>query len=393
MPDIPSSAAGSASLGPTKSLYRRVDTLLGELHASVHGEAFVAKAACELFAAFQAELGLRAVAAYAHGAGEIEPLVSAGVENGAPPPREIELRPPARVQLQALGAREVGASFTLHTARRPCTLVFAFDAVAQAASELFVSTAASVLELRLLEERLGVTLREAAEIQQSLLPQTSPSFPGFEIAARSVSASEVGGDWYDFLPLGEDALGLAIGDASGHGLPAALMARDVVIGLRMGIERELKAGYALSKLNRVIHASSLSSRFVSLFYGELEENGSFFHYCAGHERPLLLQNGVWSTLGAGDPVLGPLPEVRFRRRFDHLDRGALLALYTDGIIECRGAGGELFGIERLKALLAANASSSAEELVARCFDELDRFRAGELERDDATLVIVRRLAR
>ena len=95
-------------------------------------------------------------------------------------------------------------------------------------------------------------------------------FAGYDLAARSVAADEVGGDFYDFEDFGSDMLGVSIGDASGHGLPAALLVRDVVTGLRMGIEKELKVAHVFEKLNRVIHRSRLSSRFVSVFYGELE---------------------------------------------------------------------------------------------------------------------------
>lgn len=396
---VPGHASPAASSPWTKTLYRRLDALLSELHATALGEVFVVRALDAMFEAFRGDFGLRAATAFARSGAELERLRDVGDANApAPEPVLADALQPLRVHLRTPAAHEsfetLAAHFTVETARRACTLVFTFAPSAGWPSvEIFLSTAASILAVRLHEERLGDTLREAAEIQRSLLPEIAPAFAGFEIAARSDSASEVGGDLYDFLPLGEGSLGLAIGDASGHGLPAALMARDVVIGLRMGIERELKAGYALSKLNRVIHASSLSSRFVSLFYGELEENGSFFYYNAGHERALLFDASGCKLLGSGDPVLGPLPEVRFRRRFEHLDRGALLALYTDGIIERRGADGELFGLERLQSLLGSNRHRSTGELVELCFDALERFGTQHAEKDDATLVLVRRLAK
>jgi sigma-B regulation protein RsbU (phosphoserine phosphatase) len=270
-------------------------------------------------------------------------------------------------------------------------LVFAFGAESDRdARELFLSTVRSILALELGTHRLGATLREAAEIQAGLLPERLPEFAGFELAAVSRPAEEVGGDWYDFLPLGEGRLGLALGDASGHGLPAALMARDVVVGLRMGIEREFTAEHTLVKLNRVLHRSTLSSRFTSLVYGELEENGSFFYYNAGHDAPLLVSAGRCDALRTGGTVLGPLSEARFRRNFAHLDHGALLVLHTDGLVERRSRAGELFGLERLKALLVALAHDPLETLTARVLAELDAFGAGVGERDDETLVVVRR---
>ena len=92
-------------------------------------------------------------------------------------------------------------------------------------------------------------------------------------------------------------------------------------------------------------------------------------------------------------MLGPLHEARFRRHFAHVDRGAWLALYSDGLIERRAPGGELFGLERLKAVLHANRELGAAALVERIFDELERFGRGGAGRDDETLVLVRRLGR
>ena len=154
-----------------------------------------------------------------------------------------------------------------------------------------LNTVRAALGSRLMEERARGSFREAAEIQQSLLLDELPEFPGYELAARSVPTEEVGGDFFDFIPFDGEMLGLAIGDASGHGLPAALLVRDLVTGLRMGIERELKVAPVLTKLNRVIHRSRLSSRFVSVFYGELEASGNLIYVNAGHQPPLLFSRG------------------------------------------------------------------------------------------------------
>src|SRR4029079_5329813 len=124
---------------------------------------------------------------------------------------------------------------------------------------------------------VGVDVPKAAGIQESLLVEEPPDFAGYEIASHSVAAEEVGGDFYDFLVFDDELLGFSIGDASGHGLPAALQVRDVVTGLRMGIEQDLKVGEVLARLNRVIHRSNLSSRFVSVFYGELDSGGNMVY--------------------------------------------------------------------------------------------------------------------
>ncbi len=395
----PPTEKGPAAGSTPKSLYRRLDLVLGELHARERGAAFLGLALGALYETFGEELALRGAQLFVHNGVLLEGLTQAGraMPPGAPPIALTDLHGQRVHLLEGAGAfsNPIGF-FEVALSQRPYLFLFVFEQHWQReAAELVLNTACSILSLKLLEESLGATLREAAEIQKSLLPPEPPAFPGFELAARSEPAEEVGGDWFDFLalgPPGEGALGIAIGDASGHGLPAALMARDVVIGLRMGLERELKAGFALAKLNRVIHGSSLSSCFASLWFGELEENGSLFYYNAGHDAPLLVRDGRCESLRSGSPVLGPLPEARFRRHFAHLDHGATLALYTDGLTERRSRSGELFGLERLSALLAEHEGLSAAELVARVFDEVERFGASGSGRDDATLVIVRRPA-
>src|SRR5262245_55809382 len=137
-----------------------------------------------------------------------------------------------------------------------------------------LNTVRVALGSRLVEERLRGGLTEAAQIQQSLLVEEPPAFKGYDLAAHSVPAEEVGGDFFDFISFDDELLGFSIGDASGHGLPAALQVRDVVTGLRMGIEKDLKVAEVFARLNRVIHRSNLSSRFVSVFYGEVDPVGN-----------------------------------------------------------------------------------------------------------------------
>jgi len=280
----------------------------------------------------------------------------------------------------------------VETGRGPCVLGFEPSKGAEPERvELVLSALTSILSARLLESAFGNTMRQAEEIQRSLLPQAPPRFAGYEIATRSLPAEEVGGDLHDFLELDEDTLGLAVGDASGHGLPAALLARDVVVGLRMGMEKELKAGHTLSRLNQVIHTSALSSCFVSLFFAELESNGSLFYFNAGHEPPLLFDaNGV-TSLARGDTVIGPLTNARFKRHFAHLDHGATLVLHTDGLVERRDRSGALFGVDRLAAAVRARLERSPEGIVAHVFEEAEAFGGGRPWEDDATLVVVRRL--
>ena len=229
------------------------------------------------------------------------------------------------------------------------------------------------------------------EIQRSLFPRTVPEFPGYDLWGRAEPCDAVGGDVFDFIPIGRRILGVLIADSSGHGLAAALHARDVVTGMRMGIEEDLKVVRVIEKLNRVIHRTSLSSKFVSLFYGELEQNGSFIYCNAGHVPTLRYRHGSFRLLGKGGPVLGPSPDASFERGFVSTRPGDLLVFYTDGIVEAHDAGGEEFGLRRLKQVIRAYHAAGARELVDAVFEAVERFAPDDPLQDDRTVVVVRRL--
>jgi len=254
-----------------------------------------------------------------------------------------------------------------------------------------LNTLRASLSSRLMEERLQGGLREAAEIQASLLPDTAPSFPPFEMAQRSHPAEEVGGDFFDYRNvLADEILGIAIGDASGHGLPAALLVRDVVIGLRMGLEKDLRIASVFQRLNRVIHESTLSSKFISVFYGELERDGTLTYVNAGHPSPLVISKDSAERLNSGGTVIGPLPEVRFKRGLAVVPSDACLVMCTDGILERRGSSEEFYGEGRLIEAIRRNLHRSASEILNAVFKECETF--GEMRPfdDDATLLIVKR---
>ncbi|MGZ8710020.1 MAG: PP2C family protein-serine/threonine phosphatase, partial [Thermoanaerobaculia bacterium] len=228
---------------------------------------------------------------------------------------------------------------------------------------------------------------EAQRIQQSILPQRIPQYAGYDIWGRTVPAEIVSGDFYDFIPVSDNILGLAIADGSGHGLPAALVVRDVYMGLRMATDRDFKIIRTLKKLNHIIHSGRITTKFVSLFYGELETGGILIYCNAGHNPPFVLRRGKVEYLRNGGPVLGPTPDATYTRGFARLDPSDLLCMYTDGIIEASDAHDREFGIDRLVRVVKANRRHTAQEIGQEVLNRVAKW--GMEGQDDRTVVIVR----
>jgi sigma-B regulation protein RsbU (phosphoserine phosphatase) len=246
-----------------------------------------------------------------------------------------------------------------------------------------------VINQRVRAQRFESLIVEAQRIQASILPQRVPQYRGFDIWGRTVPAEIVSGDFYDFIPISDSILGLAIADGSGHGLPAALVVRDIYMGLRMATDRDFKIVKTLEKLNHIIHRSRMTTKFVTLFYGELETGGILIYSNAGHNPPFLLKRTHIEHLKNGGPVLGPTPDAIYTRGFAKLDPGDLLCLYSDGIVEAHDNHDREFGLDRLQRVVKANRTRTAQEIGQEVLNRVAKFgRAGE---DDRTVVIVKAL--
>jgi sigma-B regulation protein RsbU (phosphoserine phosphatase) len=240
---------------------------------------------------------------------------------------------------------------------------------------------------RIRTHRFESLIGEAQRIQQSILPQRVPQYAGYDIWGRTVPAEIVSGDFYDFIPVTDNILGLAIADGSGHGLPAALVVRDIYMGLRMATDRDFKIVRTVEKLNHIIHRGRLTTKFVSLFYGELETGGILIYCNAGHNPPFIVSNQKVEFLRNGGPVLGPTPDASYTRGFAKLQPGDLLCLYSDGIIEAHDKQDREFSTERLVRIVKAARARSAQEIGQEVLSRVAKFgREGE---DDRTVVIVK----
>lgn len=283
----------------------------------------------------------------------------------------------------ALGAeRELLLSFTL---REPVS-----------ARDVLNTLAAlrSLVDSLLARQQFQHLLEQARHVQTQLLPRQVPQAPGFEIAVRSRPAEIVGGDIYDLVPLGSDTFSFCVADATGHGLPAALQARDVIIGLRMGLEQQLRMVATIEKLSHILAGSSAAGRYVSLFFGEIDRDGHLIYINAGHPPPLLVRaTGKIERLRTSGPILG-LGRKTARtwvRLFERLEKGDLLVLYTDGVTEVRRAtDSEELGTERLARILRRLAKEKTERVADLLLAEVDAFADHQPPLDDQTVLLVRR---
>ena len=258
----------------------------------------------------------------------------------------------------------------------------------------------AAIGLKLREQAYVNKMKQAQAIQHSLLPRELPKLEGFEIAALSHPAEEVGGDVYDVQRVEEGVLGLMLADASGHGLPAALQARDVVIGMRMGQAEGEKITATISRLNRVIHRSGLTSRFISMFYAELEESGNLAYVNGGHCPPLLVSNvGEVFELKTCGPVLGPLPDAVYRRGYATLKPGEVLVMFTDGVTEREDLRSKVdeddiveLGREGLIRTIQDCHEKSAGEIADRIIERVREFGNNRPFEDDVSVMVVKRLA-
>jgi len=271
-----------------------------------------------------------------------------------------------------------------------------FDVVTDDAPEADLIATLNIVRLainqKLREERMAEILDEARRIQESILPRRVPSYGDFQLAARTVPAEIVGGDFYDFITLTDTTVNVVVADATGHGLPAALQVRDIFTGLRMGLSREFKITRTLERLNRIIHRSRLATKFVSLFLAELQVGGTVVYCNAGHPPGLLVRrDGRVEELRVGGMILGPRPDSHYRFDLFRMEPGELFVVYTDGITEARDPRtGQELSVARLKALLPGLAARNAQDIVEGIFDAVDGFTRGAPLEDDRTVVVAKR---
>ena len=264
--------------------------------------------------------------------------------------------------------------------------------------EFFASAAALSIEKALLhrqvldKQRIEDQLRVAREVQSGLLPGTPPDLPGWDIAAVALPTWAIGGDYYDYVPLGGGRLGLVVADVSGKGIASALIMATFRATLRAEMRRHADLGAVTTQLNRAVLESGDASRFVTAVCGVLDvPSGRLTYVNCGHNRPLLLRaSGGGEGLERGGPALGLFEEAAFEAGTAALDPGDRVVLYTDGVVEPTDENDREFGTERLEAAVREATGRPATEALRRVIDATRAFSGRDDYDDDFTLVVLHR---
>jgi sigma-B regulation protein RsbU (phosphoserine phosphatase) len=231
----------------------------------------------------------------------------------------------------------------------------------------------------------------ACDVQQRFMQRVVPATNILDYGARCRQVHELGGDCFDFLSLAENRLAMAVGDASGKGLAAALMISNVQSSLRTAVLfTEDDRAATLGAVNRQVYATSLEDRYATLFYGVVDGTARTLGYVnAGHNPPVVMRrDGSIAWLETGGAPVGMFRDWIYEEGTVQLSPGDLVLAYTDGVIDATNAFGEEWGVEGLRSVAAKNRARSAEDVVDAIFKSMDEF-THERQTDDATVVVLR----
>ncbi len=310
-------------------------------------------------------------------------------------PRYVAGRAPTRSELAVPIVSEAGTIGCLNVESDQPAFFTAADAelVQFFASAAALSIGKALLHRQVLDnQRLEDQLRVAHEVQSGLLPVAPPDQPGYDIAAVNLPTHAIGGDYYDYVPLRDDRLGLAVADVSGKGIPAALIMASFRAALRTQMRRRARLTAVATQLNDAMLEFRDASRYVTAVCAVLEAHGGRVSYVnCGHNPPLLLRGaGGREMLRRGGAALGLFAGERFREGTVRLEPGDTLVLYTDGVVEPTDDQDVAFGTDRLEAAVRAVAERPATEALRAVIEATQAFSGRDRYDDDFTLVVVKR---
>jgi phosphoserine phosphatase RsbU/P len=267
-------------------------------------------------------------------------------------------------------------------------LAFSFNAMTARIEKLIVE----VKEKEKLESELEI----ARQVQAQLFPKEVPTLATLELAGVCNPARVVSGDYYDFIPIAARGAAVVVGDISGKGISAALLMASVQSSLHaqlaMDTDTEVSTATLVTRLNRQLYASTPAEKYATFYCAVFDERNSRLSYTnAGHLAPILIRNGEALRLESNGTIVGMFPEYPFEQTTIVLQKGDLLAVFTDGITESENAREEQFGDDRLIELLKANSAKPLNDIIQLVMDTITKWAHDPSARDDITMLLARKL--
>lgn len=243
------------------------------------------------------------------------------------------------------------------------------------------------------QKRIQAQLEIARQVQLELLPDHDPALEDFDISGYVFPTEEVSGDYYDWVEVFEDQIGITVADAVGKGIPAALLMAFLRAAIRAGVQTGYASHILLSKINNLLWDSIEDNRFVTAIYGILDTtNRTFVFANAGHNPPLLIKpDGEYRFVEYGDTPLGMFRDARYHQHFIRFEKDQVMVIYTDGITEAANALGEEYGPDRFAKSVLAGIDLPAKKLIDHIRKDVADFTERKFLDDDGTLFIVKAL--
>jgi sigma-B regulation protein RsbU (phosphoserine phosphatase) len=243
------------------------------------------------------------------------------------------------------------------------------------------------LEKQKMEEDLLI----ARDIQRNLLPQSLPDYEKFDIAALNVSSKQVGGDYYDVIPLDDDKFYIAIADVSGKGVPASLMMANIQAFLKVICRQGIKIDDATGMINDLVTANTSEGRFITFFWGYIDIKKNTLTYVnAGHNPPYLIRGDKIIKLEKGGIILGVMKTMTpYILEEVELRKNDVLILYTDGVSEALNLDFEEYSEERLQSIAKSMKGKTADEILNGIKEDVQIFTQGNKQSDDITMIVIK----
>ncbi len=243
------------------------------------------------------------------------------------------------------------------------------------------------------KKRIETQLEIARQVQLELLPDRDPEFENFDVSAYIFPTEEVSGDYYDWVKIFDDQVGIVVADAVGKGIPAALLMSFLRASLRAGVQIGYAPHIAMSKVNQLLWDSVEEHQFITAIHGLLDTtNRTFVYSNAGHNPPLLIKpDGEYRFVEYGDLPLGMFLDARYHQHFIRFEKGQVMVIYTDGLIEAAHENGEEYGLDRFAARVLECIHLPAKQMIDFIRKGVADFTERKFLDDDGTLFIIKAL--